>query len=60
MLFAPDKIIIVIDINKIVKDIDGVIKRGEEFARPANNIRLKTNNSCTKAGYFRNCQSEGK
>ncbi|WP_352418996.1 lactate utilization protein [Proteiniborus sp.] len=58
MLYGPDKVIIVVGRNKIVKDLDQAILRVEETAAPANNVRLNKNNPCTKTGHCMDCKSE--
>lgn len=60
MLFGPDKVIVVVGTNKIVKDIDQAILRVREMAAPANNVRLSKTNPCTKVGYCADCKTEGR
>ncbi|MEG2289788.1 MAG: lactate utilization protein [Clostridium sp.] len=58
MLYGPDKVIVVLGENKIVKDIDEAIRRNERIAAPANCKRLNRNTPCTKVGYCLDCSSE--
>ncbi len=58
MLYGPDKVIIVVGVNKLVLDIDQAILRVEENAAPANNKRLNLDNPCTEAGYCMDCQED--
>lgn len=58
MLYGPDKVIVIVGVNKIVKDIEEAIKRNREIAAPANAKRLNLNTPCTKIGYCVECQSE--
>lgn len=60
MLYGPDQVIVVIGVNKIVKNIDQAILRVKETAAPANNIRLQKNNPCTKVGHCMDCKNEGR
>lgn len=60
MLYGPDKVIVVVGINKLVKDIDQAILRVKETAAPANNKRLNKTNPCTKVGYCMDCKTEGR
>jgi L-lactate utilization protein LutB len=60
MLYGPDRVIVVVGINKLVKDIDEAILRTEETAAPANNIRLNKTNPCTVAGHCMDCNSAGR
>lgn len=55
--FGPDKVIIVVGKNKIVKDIHEAIKRVENIAAPKNTARLKKNTPCVKEGHCVDCRS---
>lgn len=57
MLFGPNKVIVVVGVNKIVKDIDEAIKRNREIAAPANAKRLNRATPCAKLGYCMDCNS---
>lgn len=57
MLFGPKKVIVVVGVNKIVKDIDEAIKRNREIAAPANAKRLNRATPCAKLGYCMDCNS---
>lgn len=58
MLYGPDKVIVVVGVNKIVKDIDEAVDRVKRVAAPANAIRLNKNTPCTEIGHCVNCNSE--
>ncbi len=58
MIYGPQKVIIVIGINKIVKDVDSALERIEMFAAPMNNYRLGYQNPCVKTGFCMDCESE--
>ncbi|KUO74092.1 MAG: hypothetical protein APF77_00660 [Clostridia bacterium BRH_c25] len=58
MLYGPDRVIVIVGINKLVKDVDQAILRVKETAAPANNKRLNKNNPCTKVGYCMDCNAE--
>lgn len=60
MLYGPDKVIVIVGINKIVKDVEQAVKRVKETAAPANNVRLNKANPCTKVGQCMDCKSEGR
>lgn len=55
MLYGPDKVIVIIGVNKIVKDINEAYERNKQISGPANNKRLSTENPCTKVGYCVDC-----
>lgn len=60
MLYGPDKVIIIVGRNKLVKDLDQAILRVKETAAPANNVRLNKDNPCTKVGYCMDCKQESR
>lgn len=58
MLYGPNKVIVIVGVNKITKNLDEAIKRNEEIAAPTNAKRLNRKTPCTKVGYCMNCKSE--
>lgn len=58
MMFGPKKVIIIVGVNKIVKDINEAVNRNRSISAPANCNRLKKNTPCTKVGYCVECNSE--
>lgn len=57
MIFGPDKVIVVVGINKMVRDLDEAVKRNREIAAPANAIRLNKKTPCTKTMLCSDCKS---
>lgn len=57
MIYGPKKVLVVVGINKIVKDLDQAILRNREWAAPANNKRLKKNTPCVSAGHCLDCSN---
>jgi L-lactate utilization protein LutB len=57
MIYGPDKVIVIVGFNKIVKDIQAAIERNKQIAAPANNVRLSLSNPCTKVGTCIDCKS---
>ncbi|WP_105616327.1 lactate utilization protein [Vallitalea okinawensis] len=57
MLYGPKQVIIVVGVNKIVRDIDEAEKRVRNYAAPIDAKRLKKNTPCTKLGYCIDCKS---
>jgi L-lactate utilization protein LutB len=57
MLYGPDQVIVIVGINKIVKDVDAAIKRNREISAPINAKRLNKTTPCTKVGYCMDCKS---
>lgn len=58
MLYGPDKVIVVVGKNKIVKDLEEAIKRNREIAAPANCKRLERKTPCAQVGYCMDCKSD--
>ena len=56
MLFGPEKVIIVVGINKIVCDVAEAEKRVKLWASPPNNKRLGYPNPCAQTGVCVDCQ----
>lgn len=56
MIFGPKKVIVIVGINKIVKDVTEAEKRIKSHAAPLNNKRLGTVNPCVKTGECMDCQ----
>lgn len=57
MLYGPDKVVVIIGINKIIKDLDSAIERTKTVSAPANCRRLNRNTPCHKMGECMNCNS---
>lgn len=57
MIYGPDKVIVVVGYNKIVKNIDEAIKRNREISAPANCKRLARKTPCAEVGYCMDCKS---
>ncbi|MEG0051161.1 MAG: lactate utilization protein [Terrisporobacter sp.] len=58
ILYGPDKVILIVGINKIVKDVEEAVKRNKEISGPANAKRLSTATPCAKVGHCMDCKSE--
>lgn len=58
MLYGPDKVIVVVGKNKIVKDLEEAIKRNREIAAPANCKRLERKTPCAQVGYCMDCKND--
>ncbi|MBL4932142.1 lactate utilization protein [Clostridium paridis] len=57
MLYGPNQVIIVVGINKIVKDIEAAEKRVRQYSAPIDAKRLNKDTPCTKIGYCVDCKS---
>ena len=58
ILYGPDKVILIVGVNKIVKNIDEAIKRNKDISGPANAKRLNLQTPCAKVGYCMDCKSK--
>ncbi len=56
MLFGPDKVFIIIGVNKTVKDVTEAEQRIKLWASPPNNKRLGYPNPCAETGVCVDCQ----
>ena len=57
MLYGPDKVIVVVGVNKIVKNINEAVERNKSMCAPANAKRLDTNTPCKIKGHCMDCGS---
>jgi len=60
MIFGPKKVIIIVGVNKITRDIVEAQNRIELYAAPLNNKRLNKTNPCVKTGECMDCNSPGR
>jgi len=56
--FGPLKTIVVVGINKVVRDLDEAFARIETYAAPMNNKRLDKPNPCVKSGVCMDCEGD--
>jgi len=56
--FGPAKTVVVVGINKVVRDLDEAFARIETSAAPMNNKRLDRPNPCVKAGACMDCDGD--
>lgn len=57
MIFGPKEVIVVIGINKIVKNMEEAETRLKIISAPANAKRLNLDTPCAKVGYCTDCNS---
>lgn len=58
MIYGPDKVFVVIGVNKIVDTEEEAIGRIRAIAAPANNVRLNRDTPCTKLGSCTECNAK--
>lgn len=57
MIFGPEKVILVVGMNKVAPDLDTAMARVKHYAAPVNTIRLGLDNPCVKTGLCADCKS---
>lgn len=57
MIFGPKQVIVVVGVNKIVKDLAEAKERVEKTAAPKNTVRLGCNTPCASTGECMHCHS---
>lgn len=55
--YGPKKLILIVGMNKIAKDVDAAMKRARNTAAPVNMTRFGRNTPCMKTGTCMNCKS---
>ncbi len=60
MIFGPKQVVLIVGINKIVKDMNEAVERVENIAAPKNTVRLKCDTPCAKTGKCGHCHSEAR
>lgn len=56
--WGPERVILVVGINKVCQDVDAAIKRARSEAAPVNMARFDFNTPCQKDGTCHDCLSE--
>lgn len=54
---GPKKVVFIVGMNKVCKDIDGAMKRARNVAAPINAQRFGLNTPCAKTGACMDCKS---
>ncbi len=57
MMFGPEKVILVVGMNKAAPDLDSAIARVKHYAAPVNAIRIGVETPCTANGLCTDCRS---
>lgn len=57
MAWAPGKLLYIVSLNKVARDIESGIQRSRDVATPPNAIRVGGAPPCTKIGYCVDCNS---
>lgn len=57
MCFGPDKVILVVGLNKVAPDLDSALARVKHLAAPINAMRLHRETPCAETGQCLDCKS---
>ncbi|MCW6109516.1 lactate utilization protein [Clostridium sporogenes] len=60
MIYGPKQVILIVGINKIVKNIEEAESRVRSYAAPIDAKRLNKDTPCTKLGYCVDCKSSNR
>ena len=60
MIYGPKQVVLVVGVNKIVKDMDEAVRRVETIAAPKNTVRLNCATPCAKTGECAHCHGDGR
>jgi len=58
--FGPTKTLVIVGVNKLVRDLDEAFSRIELYAAPMNNKRLERPNPCVKSGQCMDCDGDSR
>lgn len=51
LIFGPDKVILLVGMNKVVKNLEEAVARIKNYVAPRNAIRVNINTPCSKRGF---------
>jgi LUD domain len=57
MTFGPQKVILVVGMNKVVSDVDSAISRIKHYAAPVNAMRMNVKTPCAESGICSDCKT---
>lgn len=60
LTYGPDRVILIVGMNKVCPDLDSAVTRVHQVAAPPNCIRLNMNTPCAKDGVCHDCLSPQK
>lgn len=60
MIYGPAQVVLIVGVNKIVKDMDEAVCRVEKIAAPLNTKRLNSGTPCEVTGSCSHCRSKGR
>ncbi|MBI5966777.1 MAG: lactate utilization protein [Deltaproteobacteria bacterium] len=57
MIFGPQKVILVVGMNKVVPDVDSAISRTKNYSAPVNAMRMNIPTPCAEDGICVDCKT---
>ena len=57
MIFGPQKVILVVGMNKVVSDVDSAIARVKHYSAPVNAMRMNIKTPCAESGICSDCKT---
>lgn len=57
LIYGPDKIVMIVGMNKLVSTVEDGINRVRDIAAPANGVRLNKQTPCAVTGFCHDCLS---
>jgi hypothetical protein len=57
MIFGPQKVILVVGMNKVVPDVDSAIARTKNYSAPVNAMRMGIMTPCAESGICADCRT---
>lgn len=60
MIYGPTQVILIVGVNKIVRDMEEAVCRVEQVAAPKNTRRLNSGTPCEITGSCAHCRSRGR
>lgn len=60
MIYGPTQVVLIVGVNKIVRDMEEAVCRVEQVAAPKNTKRLNSGTPCEITGSCAHCRSKGR
>lgn len=57
LAFGPEKVILMVGMNKVAPDLETAMARVKHYAAPVNNIRYQMKNPCVETGLCSDCRT---
>jgi hypothetical protein len=57
MIFGPQKVILVVGMNKVVPDLESAIARVKHYSAPVNAVRMNVKTPCAESGICSDCKT---